>query len=152
MKNVFLVRTRMSDQGTEGVLVTEGFQCFTLELPWKENKRNISCIPSGEYIVKIRTSHKYGRIYWITNVKERTWILIHSGNYGADISKINPLTKKNYKSHISGCILVGSKYGFLYNQRAILNSRITLKRFMKFMSNETFKLYIIDGNNKYKTI
>lgn len=149
MKRVYLFRTLTSDQGTEGVLATDGFFCKTLELPWRNNSKGLSCIPAGEYIVKIRQSPKYGQIYWVTNVKDRTWILIHSGNYAANKEKTNPLTNKKYKTHVAGCILVGSKHGILYNQRAILNSRITLRRFMKFMNNETFKLTIIGGDNGY---
>jgi hypothetical protein len=37
MKTVYLLRTRTSDQGTEGMLITDGFMCKTLELPWREN-------------------------------------------------------------------------------------------------------------------
>ena len=47
MRQVYLLRTTTSDQGTEGFLVTDGFNCRTLELPWKNNKRSISCIPEG---------------------------------------------------------------------------------------------------------
>lgn len=140
MKQVWLFRTSTSNQGTEGILATDGFFCKTLELPWRDNKRSISCIPAGEYIVKIRKSPKYGSIYWITNVEGRTWILIHSGNFAGDISK-------GFKTHVNGCILLGKKHGFLGKQRAILSSRITIRKFMNFMKNETFKLTIVGGGN-----
>lgn len=148
MKNIYLIRTVTSNMGTEGILVTEGFQCLTLELPWLQNKRNVSCIPIGEYLVKIRHSKKYKTIYWITNVPNRSWVLIHSGNYAGDVSK-------GYKSHVAGCVLVGSRRGYLGNQKAILNSRVTLRKFMNFMNNETFKLHIIGNqtlNNYYNKI
>jgi hypothetical protein len=140
MKTVFLVRTITSDQGTEGFLIEpeSGFSCKTLELPWRENKRSISCIPSGEYIVKIRQSPRYGRIYWVTNVPERSWILIHSGNVAGDV-------EKGFRTHVQGCILLGKKHGILYNQRAVLNSRIIVKSFMRTMNYEPFKLYIVGG-------
>ena len=138
MKNVYLIRTSMSDQGTKGILITAGFNCKTLELPWRDNKPNISCIPPGEYIVTIRKSPKYGKIYWVTDVKGRSWILIHSGNYAGDVSK-------GFKTHVNGCILLGQKYGFLGKQLAVLNSRITLRRFMNFMKYKQFKLYIVGG-------
>lgn len=138
MKDVFLFRTTTSDQGTEGILATDGFFCKTLELPWRENKSNISCVPSQEYIVKIRQSPKYGKIFWLTNVPKRSYILIHSGNYAGD-------KNKGFKTHVAGCILIGMTHGFLNGQRAILNSRIILKKFMNFMNDEEFKLHII-GN------
>lgn len=138
MENVYLIRTSTSEQGTEGMLVTGGFQCFTLELPWKENRQNISCIPSGEYIVKIRKSPRFGEVYHIKDVEGRSYILIHSGNVAGDVSK-------GYKSHVNGCVIVGSKMGYLWGQRAVLNSRVALKRFQRFMNNEKFKLHIWGG-------
>ena len=51
---VNLVRLRMSDHGTEGILFFRHFSCFTMELPWRENQRNISCIPAGIYSVQLR--------------------------------------------------------------------------------------------------
>lgn len=138
MQNVYIIRTNTSNQGTTGTLVTNGFQCFTLELPWRENKPNISCIPSGEYIIQIRQSPRFGKIYWVTKVKNRGYILIHSGNYAGDVNK-------GYKSHVEGCLLLGSKFGILETQLAILNSRVTLRKFMNHMQYKTFNLNII-GN------
>ena len=139
MKEVYLFRTVTSDQGTEGVLATDGFFSKTLELPWRENKRSISCIPSGEYIVRIRQSPKYGSVYWVTDVPNRTWILIHAGNFAGD-------TKKGFKTHVNGCILLGNKHGFLGNQRAVLSSRITVRKFRNVMRDKTFKLTVVGGD------
>jgi hypothetical protein len=138
MKDVYLVRTVTSDQGTEGFLteLTTGFMCRTLELPWRDNKRSISCIPAGQYIVRIRQSPKYGRIYWVTNVPDRTWILIHSGNVAGDRAK-------GFRTHVQGCILLGKKHGFLWNQRAVLTSRPTVKSFMRTMNYEPFRINIV---------
>lgn len=138
MKNVYLFRTSTSDEGTEGMLATDGFFCKTLELPWRENRRSISCIPSGEYTVKIRQSPKYGSIYWITSVPNRSWILIHSGNFAGDI-------EKGFKTHVNGCILLGKEHGDLAGQRAVFSSRITVRAFMRHMENKTFKLNVIGG-------
>lgn len=73
------------------------FECDTLELPWKENKTNISCIPTGIYQVKKRYSKKYKNHLHITEVGGRSHILIHSGNYNTDTL---------------GCVLVG-KLGYV---------------------------------------
>ena len=136
MKDVYLFRTITSDQGTEGILATDGFFCKTLELPWRNNQKGISCIPSGEYIVALRQSPKYGRIYWVTNVPDRSWILIHSGNVAGDVNK-------GFRTHVQGCILLGKEHGFLYDQRAVLNSRITVTKFMNIMNYKKFKLHIV---------
>ena len=134
-RRVEIFRLRRSDQGTEGMLVSEDFKCRTLELPWRENQRQVSCIPPAIYDVEMRLSNKYGRIYWVRKVPDRTYILIHSGNYAGD-------KKKGYKSHVMGCILLGKKSGYLGGQVAILNSRIAVRAFMEELEYEPFKLRI----------
>jgi hypothetical protein len=141
MKEVYLFRTVTSDQGTEGIFATDGFFCKTLELPWRNNQRSISCIPSGEYIVKIRQSPKYGSVYWVTNVPNRTWILIHAGNVAGDV-------EKGFRTHVNGCILLGKKHGFLWNQRAVLTSRPTVRKFRSVMMDKTFKLIVVGGDQQ----
>lgn len=132
-----LYRITQSDQGTEGILFypEKFFSCYTLELPWRSNEPNYSCIPKGEYEVRIRLSPKYGRIYWVLKVPDRTYILIHSGNYAGD-------RKLGYKTHTWGCILLGKKKGWMHNQRAILSSRITLNEFMDLLDEDKFSLKI----------
>jgi len=132
-----LIRTSTSDHGTEGILLTEGLICHTLEPPWRDNQRSISCIPVGEYDVVLRYSQKYKHVYWVTEVDGRSWILIHSGNFGGD-------TSKGFKTHTNGCILLGKSKGYIGDQRAILNSRITIRKFMNVMGNEPFKLEVIE--------
>lgn len=135
METVNLFRLKRSDQGTEGMLVAGEFNCRTLELPWRENKKQISCIPAGEYDVEIRLSNKYGRVYWVRHVPNRTYILIHSGNYAGD-------TTKGFKSHVMGCILLGKKSGYLGGQVAVLNSRVAVRQFVEELNYEPFKLSI----------
>jgi len=133
--NIF--RLMRSDQGTLGKLYYSNFSCYTLELPWRDNKRNISCIPAGEYDSKIRISPKFGKVYWLTEVENRSFILMHSGNWAGDV-------EKKFKSHVNGCILLGQKRGLLVGQLAVLNSRITVKRFIRMMGGNPFKLKIYE--------
>lgn len=138
MKEVNLFRMLRSDHGTEGMLTAGDFNCKTLELPWRDNQRQISCIPPGEYKVELRLSNKYGRIYWVRKVPDRTYILIHSGNYAGDKSK-------GLKTHVMGCILLGKTHGFLGGQRAVLNSRLTVRKFMREMNYQPFQLNILES-------
>lgn len=71
--------------------------CKTLELPWKDNQHNISCIYEGNHIV-IKEAPKPGREYWhfrLPFVDGRSGILIH------------PMT---YFWHSEGCLGVGSRF------------------------------------------
>lgn len=137
MDTVFLKRIESSKYGTFGVLSAPsvGFSCFTGEPPWKNNRNRVSCIPPGEYIVRIRRSPKYGIIFHLTGVDGRTYILIHWGNLAGDV-------ELGLKSHTAGCILLGQSRGWLAGQKAVLNSRIAVKKFMRLMKNEPFKLII----------
>lgn len=142
MEDVKILRMRRNDQGTSGILLIDNLQyCFTLELPWRENRRSISCIPAGKYNCEIRRSPRFGDTYWVKDVPDRQWILIHSGNWAGDVDK-------GYRSHVNGCILLGQSIGFLDNQTAVLNSRITVKKFMNVLNYKKFKLQILENFKK----
>lgn len=62
--------------GTNGELFFKGKKvCNTIELPWKENQRRISCIPEGKYFIKKRFSAKHRWHFEILSVKNRDCIL-----------------------------------------------------------------------------
>lgn len=135
---VDLYRFMRSDQGTRGKLHFNDFACHTLELPWKNNQRNMSCIPPGSYKCTTRISPKFGLTYWLLEVPNRSYILIHSGNWAGDV-------EKGFKSHVNGCILLGLQSGYLQGQWAVLNSRITVTKFMNIMDQQPFTLVIHDS-------
>tara|TARA_R100001463_G_scaffold26997_1_gene62809 strand:+ start:4016 stop:4477 length:462 start_codon:yes stop_codon:yes gene_type:complete len=116
-------------EGDEGNIL---FSFKTLELPWRGNERNISCIPEGTYKVVRRHSQKYKDHLWITGVEGRSLILIHWGNYAGSI---NPRTGT---PDIRGCILVGSKYGDINGDGItdILSSKPTFKALMHIVPEE----------------
>ena len=104
------------------------FQGRTLELPWRDNQRNISCIPKGRYRVVPRTSQKFGRHYHITAVPGRSSILIHPGNF---------------YFQIRGCVLVGDSYKDMNKDGLldVVNSRETLDKLLQ-LAPEGFDLLI----------
>lgn len=103
--NAILHRLHCRDEQTEGSFrLYDGerpvFSCVTLELAWKDNMPEVSCIPKGSYKAVPRTSEKYGWHYRIlspdgSEVPGRSYILIHAGNF---------------KTDIKGCILVGQNH------------------------------------------
>ena len=56
-----------------------------MELEYNDNKRRVSCIPKGTYIVKKRFSNKYKYHFHITDVPNRDFILIHSANFSRQL-------------------------------------------------------------------
>lgn len=133
-----LSRLPSTDEGTFGILVCKDHAWWTAELPWKENQKKISCIPAGEYKCVVRHSPKFGKVYWLQNVENRSYILIHAGNYAGDKSN-------GFKSHVEGCILLGKKIGVLDKQRAVLVSKPAVREFMDYLENKEFTLVITDA-------
>ena len=75
-----LIRTYHT-QGTNGKLyLNEALQCYTIELPWKDNQPKVSCIPEGRYRLRKRYSPKFKHHLLIENVEGRSHVLIHPAN------------------------------------------------------------------------
>ena len=131
MKSLIIRRITTSNKGTFGVLVFENIPfALTLEREWLDNKRNISCIPSGEYTCRRINSPKFGNTFEVSSVPGRTHILFHKGNLDQD-------------SH--GCILVGEEYGQLGSDSGIKSSKAGYNEFMAIMSDvDKFRLIIVD--------
>jgi len=112
----------------EGELV---FECKTLELAWKDNEKQVSCIPEGTYNVVPRTSPKYKEHLHVTDVPNRDFILIHHGNYAGSM---NPNTGH---SDIKGCVLVGQAHIDINNDgiKDITASKATMKKLMAVAGN-----------------
>lgn len=132
-----LYRLARSDQGTQGILNFHEYHVHTLELPWRDNQANISCIPRGEYECTARVSPKFGLVYWVKDVLGRNYILIHPGNWAGDV-------EKKYKTHTNGCILLGLDQGTLQGQIAVLNSRLAVTKFMREFDKQDFTLKIFE--------
>lgn len=138
MTTVILLRFKTSNQGTLGVWLDPllDVPIYTIELPWRDNKTNISCIPHGEYICELVKSPRFGGVYQINNVPNRTHVLIHPANVAGDVLF-------GYKTHLQGCIALGKSYGKLYGQDAVLSSRPAIKQMMNSHNTESFNLKII---------
>ena len=49
------------------------------------------------------------------------------------------------RTHTYGCLLLGTYRGRLKGQRAVLGSRIILRKFMSLLQGHSFKLQIIEA-------
>jgi len=119
--NLLIIRETFTDKSTIGKLFVNGeYFCYTLELPYRDNQRRISCIPSGEYNVRLRLARESAtRNYLhllVQDVPDRTYILFHRGNR---------------PSHTKGCILVGQTY----EQDFVGNSTLAMDLLMKEIIN-----------------
>ena len=97
MINLLLIRDTFTEESTIGELFINGERiCDTLERPYFNNQRNISCIPEGIYPVRLRLPRESATRDYIhllvQDVPDRDWILVRRGNFP-------------YQSQ--GCLLVG---------------------------------------------
>ena len=117
--------------GIGGVLthLDGDFTCLTLELPWRDNHRYISCIPAGSYLIERKNSMRFGSVVEVKYVSGRSDILFHSGNVYTDTN---------------GCILLGKVFGKLYGLNAVLTSRPQVAAFAELVGDEQAELEIIN--------
>lgn len=140
MKRVHLLRQYLPKQ-TLGVFVVPLepaglWVCKTLELPWKQNLNNVSCIPDGEYRCEWtqspRMSQERGSPYFTYEVKhvpKRTGIRIHAANF---------------YHQLLGCIALGNSHKDLNADMEldVVHSGKTLEEFNTLMNKEDFVLVV----------
>ena len=119
--NLLIIRDTFTDKSTIGTLYINGERfCDTLELPYINNERSVSCIPAGEYKVRLRLARESAtRDYLhllIQDVPDRDYILFHRGNSAKDTR---------------GCVLVGQSR----EQDRVNNSRLAMDLIVKEILN-----------------
>jgi hypothetical protein len=68
------------------IFYNDSFVCHTFELPWKDNEREVSCIPPGTYRIKLVYSSRLKRnVFTLMDVPGRTAIHIHPANRASEI-------------------------------------------------------------------
>jgi Family of unknown function (DUF5675) len=139
MQLVQLIRLQTSDQGTFGVLRMHGLQLFSGELPWLNNMRKISSIPAGEYNISMVRSPKFGRVYEVKDVLNRSHVLIHPANFMGD--------SVTWDTQLQGCIALGFRRVRMANksgkqQLALGVSRSAVEAFQNALSGKPAVLKI----------
>lgn len=134
-----LVRGPSTNQGTFGTLTFGAQTCGTLELPWRDSERKVSCIPHGRYRCAIVQSPKFGRVYEVQAVPGRSAILIHAANLAGD-------SEYGWTTELLGCIAPHEQRGTMrvggLTQAAGLRSRQALQRLMAWAGGRPFDLVI----------
>ena len=127
--DVYLFRRHWTTH-TEGWLIVGDQVLRTLERPWNDNQRNISCFPSGTYqtaYLPRSSSGKYRKVWHVREVEGRSGILIHNGNL---------------VDHTRGCILIGTKFGKLAGRPAVLASRTGMRKLLETIGEQGFTLHV----------
>ena len=111
-----ILRLEFGETETIGTFIVAGeILGPVLELPWRDNQVNVSCIPPGIYCCTRWKSPTFGWTYRIP-VVGRTDIEFHWGNTHVDTL---------------GCPLPGTYTGWHKSRRAVLDSMRAFKEFVK---------------------
>lgn len=127
-----LYRFHMTSDVTMGRLVFHGLAhraIYTLELPWKDNRQEVSCIPAGVYECAPYSSEKYPDVYEVLNVPGRTAILIHVGNW---------------TRNTLGCILPGFSPFITDGENAVRDSSLAMALIRKIVGQKRFTLRVVE--------
>ena len=116
--------TQHETMGT--LLMPSGIRYQTIERPWKDNAKGISCIPVGEYDIKFTLSNRFKKhLYEVLNVPGRSGIRIHVANWAKELE---------------GCIALGISR----TPGMVVASQIAVDRFHNEMAGRAGKLIIRD--------
>lgn len=133
MKSIILERKTITSKYVAGQFwepfdAGKSLICDSLELPWKQNQKNISCIPGNRtYRCKYNPDKKRFEVF---NVPDRTDVQIHIGNQ---------------LSEIKGCILLGNITD--WKAPFISDSTTAMDYLKSIVGFDEFKLTIIDPTN-----
>lgn len=98
------------EDGTFGRIKTpDGWSCYSVELPWRGNQQRISCIPEGEYPLRLRRSGIIERTTRRAKKKGHGPIML----YGYEIDEVEGrdlimLHIANHIGHLLGCVGMGN--------------------------------------------
>lgn len=107
--NITLKRTQFLANCTMGqISLTDGTVIYSLELPWKDNQKDISCVPPGVYNLIPYTSPKHDSTWYLENES------LGVGGNGAERSFCE-IHSANWASQLEGCIALGLQHSPMYN-------------------------------------
>lgn len=141
--NIIVLNRHYHQNCTTGVMkFPDGTTFHTMELPWKNNRNRVSCIPEGFYPMQKRVSgvvqrtSGYTQGWEVQEVKDRDYIMVHVGNYPSDFE---------------GCIGVGTGSAVYSNDnRMITSSRKAFRQFMDVMEQyDEWLLVVREAQNAY---
>lgn len=128
MKRAILQRAESSIEGTFGKITAKGLELYTLELPWRDDASNISCIPKGLYICRYTLSPRLRKFtYEVFGDKKRSGIRIHSANMVCQLL---------------GCMAPGQKIGTMDGVKAVFLSRPAVTQLEQYFERKPFELEI----------
>ena len=132
------------EEGMFGILSFKNVQLVTVECPWKNNQRFVSCVPSGEYELDRHSGISY----------RNTWALVgETVSHYYDSKSLNNLERyccvfhvANKASELEGCIAVGTWFGKWDGGLAVIDSAYAMTILRDILDQEEeHQLVITNG-------
>lgn len=132
-----LYRIQSGDDGTFGILKVGTETFYTVELPWRDNMANFSCVPADVYTLEVHS---------------KTWALI-----GPTVSHWQEPDRArfcvlfdiaNTPEELQGCIAVGEWFGYVGGRKGVVRSLKAFERLSAILNatDETHTLHITEGH------
>lgn len=129
-------RLDRGDQGCFGRIWARGLSLFTGELPERDNRAGVSCVPPAFYRVAWTWSPRFLRnMYLLLGTEPRAGIRKHPANLMGDAAM-------GFRAQLNGCIALGERLGWMDGQKALLISVPAVRRFEAHMGSAPFLLEI----------
>jgi len=136
--------------GVLGELYIGGeFKCYTIEQPWRDNRRFVSCIPAGEYDITPYKSPKYGDVVALVNPDLG---VVAYEEQGAETDRFACLIHAaNWSHQLQGCIAPGvniswGKDAAFKNNLMVTSSKAMLKKILPELTGEKIMIRWKHGN------
>ncbi len=123
MRDLFLYRVMSDHESTVGMLYGLSLPLVTLELPWRSNARNISCVPAGIYELV-----KHASTRW-----PETWALEGRtvSHYKSQLARYACLFHPSKTVQgLQGCISLGTGLSAVGGHRSVVDYDVAFDLFL----------------------
>lgn len=110
--------------------------CRTMEKPWLQNKKGLSCVPAGLYDLIYRVSPSAGKTFYFSSEKLNVTLDDESGRTYIQ------LDVANVQSELDGCVAVGSDFDFMRGEQAVIDSEKTKTFLMGILGKKSHTIEI----------
>lgn len=145
MNILSIVRGPSTDQGTFGQAEFLTGKWTSMELPWRDNAEDVSCVPPGTYLAKFQFSPHFNKqLYHLVDVPGRTNCMLHPANWAGDKAL-------GYYCELEGCAALGRTVGELKRpdngqlQQALILSGAAITEFMLMAIGADIQVVITQG-------
>lgn len=133
--NIELLTFKKNINGTFSDVMSGGrFLGVSVERPWNDNKRFVSCVPAGEYKLIPYNSTSYGFVYLLSNPELGVYPFEEQCKSNKDRYGCIFVHKGSYPHNFQGCIGIGDEY--IESMNMVKNTKNTCKSVISLLQSK----------------